>query len=565
MKKNKFIAYARVSTKGQSDNSIENQFNFIEKYAQETGLPIVKYWEKESGKNDNRIQLKNAIESLNKGDYFGVYNVKRLGRNTRKHLEVSEMIKEKGAYLQIAGETYNPDDEDQKFMFTIKAAVATKERKGQLNISRYGIDQKHAKGDWVFRSALYGYKIVKKDKNTPVVQIIESEAESIRVIYKEYLYGKSINQIAKNLEANGITRREGKKWTANTVRKTLINPIFMGFYRRDIGASRKGKQNIFLTPGDLVKSNLYSPIIPQAQWWQINKNYRTIQRKHSSQLEYRYAFHKISSLIKCKYCGSRYIHAPVKKYDKNTGMTKKIYYYYKATECKSSCPQTVKSIGKVHFEIIFDLLYILSFLIHKDIEEYVSRIKFKYHSSIDSLNTDIRRIENMIEEVTSEINNMKKFIKRGAAEDLFIDDFNEAHNKLNSLISTKNKLSENIPNYDEEIQSIVDDYSTDRIIEYSKLDEGGKRENLLLMLSGEVFDEELCVLYKTGMEVRIPLRKKRSKEYSLKIFRKGNLFSILKVNIETLETIILDQGLKRDYMHSLYTDLLEKQNIFELV
>lgn len=67
-----------------------------------------------------------------------------------------------------------------------------------------------------------------KDENGKLI-IDEEEAKIVRRIYREYLEGASMRDIAEGLEADGIlTGGKHAKWHQSTVKNILVNEKYMG-------------------------------------------------------------------------------------------------------------------------------------------------------------------------------------------------------------------------------------------------------------------------------------------------------------------------------------------------
>ena len=59
--------------------------------------------------------------------------------------------------------------------------------------------------------------------------IVPEEAEVVKRIFREYLEGSSLVEIARGLEADGILTAAGKaKWRPETLRNILRNEKYMG-------------------------------------------------------------------------------------------------------------------------------------------------------------------------------------------------------------------------------------------------------------------------------------------------------------------------------------------------
>ncbi len=194
----KYYGYARVSTKEQSDNSIDHQLKYLELRAKSLKLPFEGYSEKESGKTFyDRTELQKIISIACDGDYLGVYDNSRLGRNTRESLEIVDKLLDKGIIVQISGQSFNKNSPRERLILTIESAISEFYRMDQNLKSRAGIDIIKEKGEWIFTSKLYGYNLT-PSKKSPVISINEKEAKIIRFIFNEYSKGKSTNQKQMN-------------------------------------------------------------------------------------------------------------------------------------------------------------------------------------------------------------------------------------------------------------------------------------------------------------------------------------------------------------------------------
>lgn len=106
-----------------------------------------------------------------------------------------------------------------------------------------------------------------KDENKKLI-IDPTEAEIVKRIYYEYLEGKSLIQIARSLEADGILTAAGKaKWRPETLKKILQNEKYIGdallqkTYTVDFLMKKRVKNNGIM-PQYYVK-NCHPAIIPR--------------------------------------------------------------------------------------------------------------------------------------------------------------------------------------------------------------------------------------------------------------------------------------------------------------
>ena len=74
-------------------------------------------------------------------------------------------------------------------------------------------------------------KVVNVDENGHKEEeyvIVESEAEIVRMIYREYLSGKTIRQIADQLNELGIRTKRGNEWKPSSIEGMLTNYKYTG-------------------------------------------------------------------------------------------------------------------------------------------------------------------------------------------------------------------------------------------------------------------------------------------------------------------------------------------------
>lgn len=260
---NTYFAYARVSTTGQSDSSISVQLAYLKIKADDLHLEFKPFHEKMSGSSITpRTELNYIIAHAQKGDYIGVYDSSRLGRNTPESLAlVSDFIK-RGIKVQIGGRVLDESSPRDELIFTIESAIAQFQLKEQKLKSLIGIDEKRKNGEWLFTGRLLGYDL-EKDGNKLIAKINEDEAAIIRYIFEEYAKGKSINKITNDLVAKGYRTKDGDRFVAATVRRYIHKPIYKGFYKTEKCAKGIGQDKLSLKDSSLIKSKYYLPIVSE--------------------------------------------------------------------------------------------------------------------------------------------------------------------------------------------------------------------------------------------------------------------------------------------------------------
>ena len=142
--------------------------------------------------------------------------------------------------------------------------------------------RKFKQGDVMINTGIMlGYKKVGKDENgNSVYEIVEEEAEIVRRIYREYVMGKSITGICRDLENDGITTKLGSTtWRPSTVKKMLMNEKYTGnailgkTYKPDVMSKKR-----LINNGEAAKyyiKNSHPAIIPQSTYDRVQQLIQT--------------------------------------------------------------------------------------------------------------------------------------------------------------------------------------------------------------------------------------------------------------------------------------------------
>src|SRR5690625_6819925 len=162
--------------------------------------------------------------------------------------------------------------------------------------------------------APYGYKV---EKSRLVLN--EKETEVVRYVYKKYIEGYSINDIAKKLNAKRIKTRRGNFWYRSVIKKTLESEYVRG--------------NTFWK-GEVYK-NTHEAIVDKQTIKQVDRLLkRNTKRTTSNQNQYIF-----SSTIKCKGCGGN-LHG---SYSSDQYKT---YYFYRCSNRKMGIRSEERRVGK---------------------------------------------------------------------------------------------------------------------------------------------------------------------------------------------------------------------------
>jgi len=267
-----------------------------------------------SGTNTKkREEFNRMIEACMEGkiDMVITKSISRFARNTLDCLKYIRQLKDKNIPVFFEKENINTMDSKGEIMLTIMASLAQQESQSLSQNVKLGIQYRYQQGEvQVNHNRFLGYT---KDENKRLV-IVPEEAEVIKRIYREYLEGASLIQIARGLEADGIlTAAKKPKWRPESIKKILQNEKYIGdallqkTYTVDF-LSKKRVVNNGIVPQYYVE-NSHEPIIPREIFMQVQEelvrraNLYTGKNGKKRVYSSKYA---LSSIVFCSECGEIY-------------------------------------------------------------------------------------------------------------------------------------------------------------------------------------------------------------------------------------------------------------------
>lgn len=167
--------YVRVSTKEQSE---DRQLVAYDK-ADEI------YLDKVSGKNTNRPELQKLLNNLVAGDIVVVKSLDRLSRSTKDMLELVELIKSKGAFLQVLdfnGMSIDTATPMGEFFITMVGALSQLERATIKERQREGIEIAKSRG--IYKGRMKGSIKLKPEERKRFIKLYKqgiNKAELARI------------------------------------------------------------------------------------------------------------------------------------------------------------------------------------------------------------------------------------------------------------------------------------------------------------------------------------------------------------------------------------------------
>jgi len=231
--KKRVAAYARVSTDNEEQiTSYEAQVDYYTRHIESNPA-----WQMVEVYSDEGISAtstkkrdgfnKMIADSLNgKIDLIITKSVSRFARNTVDTLTTVRQLKEKGVEVFFEKEQIYTLDSKGELLITIMSSLAQEESRSISENVTWGQRKRFADGKV---SLPYGQFLGYEKGEDGFPKIVESEAKTVRLIYKLFLEGKTPSGIAKYLSERGILTPSGKeKWQSSTVLSILKNEKYKG-------------------------------------------------------------------------------------------------------------------------------------------------------------------------------------------------------------------------------------------------------------------------------------------------------------------------------------------------
>lgn len=314
-------AYCRVSTDMESqETSIESQKRYYEQLIQnrpEWELVGIYSDEGKSGTNlIYRDEFNRMVKDSEKGliDLIITKSVSRFARNTVDSISTIRKLKSYNVGVFFETENTNTLDPSWELMITMMSAFAQEESRAKSNAVKWGYARKFENGESVL-STLYGYRSTGKKG----YRIEESEAQVVKRIFREFLEGSSLNEIALRLNEDCIPTRLKKKWNKCVIDAMLKNIKYTGdaiqglTYSPDYTSKKRikneGEANQYFIEDAhpaIITKEIYSLVqreIERRKMIGLNKADFEKDFKQSHGYSFKYP---IGNVLQCEQCGSRY-------------------------------------------------------------------------------------------------------------------------------------------------------------------------------------------------------------------------------------------------------------------
>ena len=426
--KRKVAAYARVSTNSDEQyTSYEAQVNYYKKLILERhDWEYVNVYADEglSGTSTKkRVEFNKMITAALNGNINLIVtkSISRFARNALDTISYVRKLKENGVEVFFEKENLWTLDPKSELILTIMASIAQEESRSISQNVTWGKRASFQEGKVSFAySSFLGYKKV-NDK----LVIIESEAETVRTIYRMFLVsGKTPTGIARYLKLEGIKTPTGKStnWTKNTVSSILTNEKYKGDALlqktfTDNYLDHSSVKNTGQIPQYYVENN-HPAIIERDIWEQVQ-----IEVMRRNQIGAKYSSSDIfASKLICEDCGGFY---GKKKWHSNSKYSRFIYQCNKKFgDHKEKCltPHLTEEDIKLKFIKAYNITMKDKKRVIKDTKNIIELLTDTTELEVDISKTDDELV------VIAELVN--KLVKENSKTSIALDEYNKKYEEL---------------------------------------------------------------------------------------------------------------------------------------
>ena len=229
--------YARVSSDRQDvDLSIAAQLRALRDYAEKHDYLVAREYvdEAESGRIADRPEFQKMLNEASKPEApFKEILVWKFSRFTRKRehaVAFKSMLRRRG--VRVVSITEQADDTPTGKL--LEAIIESVDEFYSENLAQEvvrGMREAASRGFWMTTYAPYGYKRVHVQDGAakrPKLELNPPADAVVRRVFDMVLQGKSILDVTKTLNAEGIPTTNGKKWLKTTIHTMLSNEAYTG-------------------------------------------------------------------------------------------------------------------------------------------------------------------------------------------------------------------------------------------------------------------------------------------------------------------------------------------------
>ena len=417
--------YYRLSRDEDEElNSLTNQRKIICEYALANGHEIVgeSFDDNVSGMHFNREGINRIYEAVEAGliEAIIVKDLSRLGRHRTQTALFIDYLREHNVRVLSATESIDTFNENDDLIIGFKGLVNDFYARDGSRRVRTGYRQKQKEG--LVAIPPFGYF---KDKNTKKVVIVEEAAETVRLIYTEYVGGRGLKAIARILNEqkrktpaqmqlellnkkqpctyDGIKKKH--IWDATMVSRILQDESYIGTLICHKSDTNKINKTFRLTePEEQFRHEDFFPAIVSHDLWEQAQELKAARKEKNVRAGADKKVHRYSGLLQCQDCGRSFLGKRIKLKDRErVEYVCDTYHRYGKEHCTAHAVREetldeliIKELGetKAMYQMNWDML-------EKVIEKWTPKASFA-NAQISKLRDRIAGLEEDVEVILME-------------------------------------------------------------------------------------------------------------------------------------------------------------------
>ena len=318
------VAYARYSSAGQRDVSIEQQLADIRAFAAREGYTIVHEYADHARSGFKDVSARAAFQSMiaaaEKGSYDTIiaWKVDRFGRNREDSAIYKGKLRRFGVRVLYAMEPIPEGSAGVLLEGMLEATAEWYSRQLSENVTRGMTDNAH-------RCLYNGTRILGYTRGPDGRYAIQpEEAAIVRNIFDLYRSGFSAARICRQLNDQGLRTSHGKNFAPEGLMRILTNERYTGVY----------------IWGSIRVPDGMPAIIDRSTWEEAQR----MKKKTARHVEQGAVDFLLTGRAFCGLCGAAMIG------DSGTGKTGTRHYYYSCQAHKARKGCSKKSVSKDYLE-----------------------------------------------------------------------------------------------------------------------------------------------------------------------------------------------------------------------
>ena len=538
--------YTRVSTIEQSEEgySIDEQERLLRSWAEKNNYEVYKCYSDRgiSGKDiKNRPALKELLKDAEekKFDMVISWKINRISRKLADVLKIVDILEKNDITFKSYSEPFETDTPAGKMQFQMMALIGEFERGTIAQNVKMGMCAKAKAGEWCGGRVL-GYDLVpienqegaKRRKSKLIIN--EREAESIRLIFNEYVNGKGYKAITNKLNKLGYKTKKNNDFSVNSIREILTNPVYIGLVRYNVRQNWAEKRRRNINANPIITDGIHEAIIDEKLWDKVQVIMESKKGKPSRIYDGEYP---LTGILRCPKCGAGMVIS--RTTNKLADGTKKRIAYYCCGAWKnkgtSVCNSNTIRVDKANEYVFNKISELLSN--EKMVETIVNNINKERHKKINPAKKELERIDKELEKIDRK---KTKLFEAYEEEVISKEEFKERKDELNKrakslqeekepfLVTLSDDVSEEI-SY-EFIKSILENFS--KVLTESATREQQKK--LLHMIISEITINEAREIDSIKLKIHDSLVDYISKEEGVSIKDAPSSFMLRNIGIKTL-------------------------------